>query len=349
MFRAQSPGGHHGSMVTQMIDTSRRHGGVAVALLGVGIAVVLLTALVPALSALLLAIVIGAIVGNLRIVPPGAASSVSWASKKYLRIGIVLLGFKLSLISLGAIGIQGIAVLLITVTATFLGTLVIGRALRVPRVTRMLVATGFSICGASAVAAMSSVVDPEGRSEEDTAQAVAMVTIFGTIAMFTLPFLATVLGLSDLQAGIWVGASVHEVAQVVAAGGMISAGALAIATVAKLGRVVLLAPLITIVSAIEYRRSGEHASGKRPPLIPLFVAGFLAAIVFRTFVPLSAEVLHALEFAANLLLAAAMLGLGFGVDIRKMIATGWRPLALGAVSTLLAATVALASIMALGL
>lgn len=336
---------HREDMPLQLLATSKKHGVVAVALLVVGLAIVLLAAVVPVVSALLLAIVVGAIVGNLRVVPVRASGSISWASKKFLRVGIVLLGFKLSLVALAEIGIEGIAVLVITVATTFLGTLAIGRALRVPRVMRMLVATGFAICGASAVAAMSSVVDPEKKSEEDTALAVAMVTLFGTLAMFALPVLSVAFGLSDLHAGIWIGASVHEVAQVVAAGGMVSAAALALATLAKLGRVVLLAPLIAVVSAIESRATGTGTGTRlenRPPIVPLFVVGFLGAVLVRTFVPLPVELLGALEFTSTLLLTAAMLGLGFGVDIRKLIKTGWRPFALGALSTLLAAGTALA-------
>lgn len=334
-------------MLNQTVTTVRKHGLIGAALLVVGLTTILIVGFVPGLSALLVAIVIGAIVRNLRIVPLAAAAGVSWGSKKFLRLGIVLLGFKLSLSSLAGIGVQGVATLLITVTVTFLATVMIGRALGVSRVTRMLVATGFSICGASAVAAMSSIVDPKGESEEDTAQAVALVTIYGTIAMFVLPSLVPILGLSDLQAGIWIGASVHEVAQVVAAGGMVSAAALALATVAKLGRVVLLAPLIAIVGAAEHRRFADSTS-KRPPLLPLFVAGFLAAVMIRTFAPMPDVLLAVIEFAANLLLAAAMLGLGFGVDIRKMIATGWRPLILGGISTLVAAGTALTAVLLLG-
>lgn len=319
----------------------------AVVVMLLAVAVMVIAGLVEALSALLLAIVVGAVVRNIRLVPSLVASEVAWASKKLLRIGIVLLGFRLSLTALVDIGVQGVVTLLVTVAVTFLGTIAIGRALRVSRGMGLLVATGFSICGASAIAAMSSVVDPESKGEEDTVQAIALVTIFGTIAMFVLPPLALILGLSDAEAGVWIGASVHEVAQVVAAGGMVSVGALALATVAKLGRVVLLAPLIAIMSGLERRRVG-NVTGARPPILPLFVAGFLLAVVVRTFVPLPAEALEALELASTLLLAAAMLGLGFGVDIRKLISTGWRPLALGALSTLLAATSALVVLQALG-
>ena len=268
----------------------------------------------------------------------------SWAAKRLLRTGIVILGFKLSLAVLATIGLHGITTLIVTVAVTFVGTLALGRFLRVSRNTRMLVATGFAICGASAVAAMSSIIDPEGEKEEDTAQAIALVTIFGTIAMFLLPLVVPIIGLTDTQAGLWIGASVHEVAQVVAAGGMVSAATLALATVAKLGRVVLLAPLIMIVGLVQPGLKPSNG-GAKPPILPLFVAGFLAAALVRTFVPLPEAALEVLEFASNLLLASAMLGLGYGVDARKLIATGWRPLALGGASTLIAASTAIVMIL----
>lgn len=316
-----------------------------VALIAIGGLTIWLASLVPGLSALLAAILIGALVGNLRLLPSRVSPVTAWGSKKLLRIGIVFLGFKLSLMSLGTIGFNGIAILILTVTITFGGTMLIGSLLRVPKVTKILVATGFSICGASAVAAMSSVVDPEGKHEEDTAQAVALVTIYGTVLMFAIPPLATALQLTDMQAGIWIGASVHEVAQVVAAGGMVSAGALALATVAKLGRVVLLAPLVSLWSIVESRTASvELDSTKKPPIMPLFVLGFLAAVLLRTFAPIPEQLLGPLDFFANLLLAAAMLGLGFGVNIQKLIATGWKPLVLGALSTLIAVLVSIALI-----
>lgn len=323
---------------------ARQRSIIGVALLGVGLLAIIVAAFVPGISAMLLAIVVGVLLKNINVVPSAATPAISWASKKFLRLGIVFLGFKLSLMSLVDIGLHGVLTLTITVLVTFVGTLFVGKALRISRGMRLLVATGFSICGASAVAAMSSVTDPDSEREEDTAQAVALVTIYGTVAMFILPALVPALGLSDLEAGIWIGASVHEVAQVVAAGAIVSSVALAVATVAKLGRVVLLAPLIAIVSGLEHRRTAGKNS-ERPPLLPLFIIGFLAAVLMRTVVPIPEIVLDGFSWVTNLLLAAAMLGLGFGVDLRKLIATGARPLVLGAASTVIAAGTALIMIL----
>lgn len=336
-----------GSMTNTALTAVRKHGVTVVGMLIVGALILGASGLMPGVSALLIAIIAGAIARNLRVLPRHLTPSLNIVSKRLLRLGIVLLGFKLSLPSLAVIGAEGVVTLIVTVIATYVGSLAIGAALKVPRSSRMLIATGFAICGASAVAAMSSIVDPDGKREEETAQAVALVTIFGTIALFGLPFLVPVFGLSDLQAGIWIGASVHEVAQVVAAGAMVSTAALAVATLAKLGRVVLLAPLIAVASAIEQRRSSAGRT-QRPPILPLFVAGFLAAVLVRTFVPMPGELLSGLDVTSTLLLTAAMLGLGYGVDLRKLVKTGWQPFVLGAASTVLAATVALVTLAAAG-
>lgn len=334
----------------------KRIPGVALSV-AVGVLCVVIAQFVPPISALLVAIAVGIAVGSLRVVPEWAKPGISWSSKRLLRFGIVLLGLQLSLTSLAGLGIGGISVLLVTVAATFFGTLLIGRLLRVSRVTRYLIATGFAICGASAVAAMISVVDPENESEEEVAQAIALVTLYGTAALFILPFAGPLLGLDELESGLWIGASIHEVAQVVAAGSAVSAAALAVATVAKLGRVVLLAPLVASVglreSVLRRRRdasaAGETDRAARPPIVPLFVLGFLAMILVRTFVPIPDEVLRPVALLTTTLLAIAMFGLGTGVDLRKVITTGGRPTLLGAASTLIAAGVSLVGILALRL
>src|SRR5690606_5875165 len=124
----------------------------------------------------------------------------------------------------------------------------------------LLVATGFAICGAAAVAAMSAVADPDGEREEDTATAIALVTLYGTVALVALPVLVGLLGWSGRAAGLWIGAGVHEVAQVVAAGGAVCATALAGAAVTTLGRVVLLAPLVAAVGLV-LRRGAVRDGG----------------------------------------------------------------------------------------
>ena len=141
--------------------------------------------------------------------------------------------------------------------------------------TSLLVATGFSICGASAVAAMDGVT---GNEEDEVVTAIVLVTLFGSLAIVVLPLLQHPLGLADVEFGLWTGASVHDVAQTVATASVVGPSALAAAVVVKLTRVVLLAPVVAGVSL--WRRRGETAvyGTWRPPLVPLFVVGFLAMV-----------------------------------------------------------------------
>ncbi|MFJ4106708.1 YeiH family protein [Oerskovia enterophila] len=338
----------------------------------------------PLVLSLLVGAVVGSVLGSLRRVH-GASDAVGrttragrwadaltartqegtrWTAMRVLRAGVVLLGLQLSLPEVLALGWRGLAVVAITVAVTFSATLALGRALRVPRVTSLLVATGFSICGAAAISAMQGVVgggdDDESRREADdaVATALALVTIFGSLAIFVLPWLAGLLGLADDRAGLWIGASVQEVAQVVTAGGAISAAALATATVSKLARVVLLAPLVAGAGVLRARRervarpadveaaTGARAARRTPP-VPLFVVGFLVAVLVRSTGLLPASVVEVTTVVTTLLFTAAMFAMGLGVDVAHLVRTGRRALVLGTASAAVVTGTSLVAVLAL--
>jgi uncharacterized integral membrane protein (TIGR00698 family) len=313
-----------------------------VAALLVGAACLGLTALVPVLPGLLLAIVIGAVARSAGLLPAALEPGLAWTGRRVLRAGVVLLGLQLSLGDLLGLGLHEVLVLLVTVAATFAATLWLGPRLGVGRRLTLLVATGFSICGAAAVAAMSPVADAD---EDEVATAIALVTVYGSVALVALPLVSGVVGLSDRTAGLWAGMSVHEVAQVVAAAGTVSAAALSVAVVAKLARVVLLAPLVAGVGLVRRRAAGPRSSGARPPLVPLFVVGFVAAVVLRSAGLVPDAVLPAVQPVTTLALAAAMTALGTQIHLGRLVRTGGRPLALGAVATLVAASVSLGGLL----
>jgi uncharacterized integral membrane protein (TIGR00698 family) len=173
------------------------------------------------------------------------------------------------------------------------------------------------------------------------AVAIGLVTLAGTMAMFLLPVLGPALGLSDQQFGTWVGASVHDVAQVVAAASTGGASVLAVAAVVKLTRVVLLAPIVAGVSMQRSRRSGR-AGGDGPPLVPGFVAGFLAMVVLRTSGIVPVDVVDVVQLVEGLLLTTALVGLGAGVRFSRLRRLGGRPLVLGFAAWFLVAVVSLA-------
>ena len=323
--------------------------GAALAVAGVCVAVALR---VPTFPVLLATIGIGVVARTAHAVPSVLEPGLAWTGRHVLRTGVVLLGLQLSVRDILGLGAADLAVLGVTVATTFSTTLWLGRWMRVGRALTLLVATGFSICGAAAVAAMSPVADAD---DDDVATAVALVTLYGTLAIVLVPVLARTLGLDDRTAGLWAGMSVHEVAQVVAAAGAVSAAALSVAVVAKLARVVLLAPLVAVVGLV--RRHGVTTAAAvtttsrvahRPPPLPAFVIGFLVAVVVRSVGVVPAAVLPVTHTLTTLALGAAMVALGTQVHVGRLARSGGRAVGLGGAATLVAMTVSLGGLMLVG-
>ena len=160
-------------------------------------------------SPLILAILIGIVFHNLAGTPAIAKPGVAFSMRRILRLGIILLGFQLTAGQIIEVGYRGFLIIATTLTATFLFTVWMGRLLGVERKLAQLIAAGTSICGASAVIATNTVTNGD---DEDVAYAVACVTIFGSVAMFTYPLLPAVLHLDPHAYGLWTGASIHEIA-----------------------------------------------------------------------------------------------------------------------------------------
>ena len=367
---------------------------------------------VPLVSAMLVAIVAGVVARNVRGVPVAADPGLALTGRTVLRLGVVLLGLRLSLRAVASLGWGALGVIALTVLTVFAVTVWVGPRLGVPHAAVVLTATGTAICGAAAVAGMSAVVradvvaraggsqaadgavpavsggdadSAEESVDEAATTAIASVTLFGTVALLVLPLLVRWLGLEATPAGVWVGASVHEVGQVVAAGGLISPEVLDVAVVAKLGRVVLLAPLIAVVGALEGRRQarlaglaggavgagapgdalggagavgaddgGARSGGKvrrrgGVPLVPWFVVGFVVTVLLRSLTE-SVVPLAWFEWGsalASFLLTMAMFAMGASVDLRRLVRGGGRALGLGAIAAVVSVLVSLLGVMVL--
>ncbi|MEU7578929.1 putative sulfate exporter family transporter [Streptomyces sp. NPDC041068] len=327
--------------------------GLALAVLGVGVAWCV-HRLVPGVPMLTAAVVLGIVAAHL----PGAAhafvrgpgkAGLTFAGKRLMRVGVVLLGLKLSLDDVLGLGWASVVMVLCVVAVTFFGTWWLGRRMGLRGDQPLLIATGYSICGASAIGAVGEVSESD---ERDTATSVALVTLCGTLAIAVLPLLQGPLGLSDAEFGRWVGASVHDVGQVVATAQTAGAGALGDAVLVKLMRVALLAPLVAAV-ALSVRARARSRSGagraarsaKRPPLVPLFVVGFIAMVALRTTGWLPGGAIDVAQTAQELLLAAALFGLGSAVDLPSLTRTGGRVAALGLVSWVVIAGVSYAGVL----
>lgn len=300
----------------------------------------------PLAGPLLIALLLGAVVANTRLTQSALLADQAATTKLLLRLGVVMLGLKLPIGDIAGIGVSGIAVVLSTVLVTYAVTIAVGDRLGLDRGFVTLLAAGFCICGAAAIAAVQ---DGVRAKEKFVALAVAMVTLFGSAMIVVIPWLSHLIGLRDEQAAVWAGASIHEVAQVVAAAAIVGPGALAIATTVKLGRVALLAPMYTVVQRRAARiappAEGETAE-HHVPLVPWFVIGFAVAVAIRSSGVLPTSVLDVTGQATTFLLAAGMFGLGLAIRFADIWPVPARAFALAAVSTTVAASTSLLLILA---
>jgi len=310
--------------------------GTALAFLGAG-AGYAVHELLPGVPVVLVALALGLVLANALVVPAAARPGLALAAGPLLRVAIVLLGFELVVQDMLRLGARGLVVVAAVVVATFVGTRWAGRRLGVSEGLSLLVATGVAVCGVSAIAAARGASDAD---EEEVTYAVAVVTLCGSLAIVVLPALHGVLGLDAREYGAWVGASVHDVAQVVATSSAVGGAAVATAIVVKLTRVLLLAPLVAWIAWREPR----GAEAARPPLVPLFVVAFAAAALARSAGLVPDGLLPWLADAKGLLLAAALFAVGARVELRRLLAVGARPLVLGLSSSVIVAAVAYAGV-----
>jgi uncharacterized integral membrane protein (TIGR00698 family) len=264
-----------------------------------------------------------------------------------MRAGVVLLGLQVSLSDIAGLGWRTIAMTVAVLLATLLGTPWLGRLMGLPHRLSLLVAAGCAICGASAVAAVDGVLGPrgggDGDREGDAATAVAVVMLCGTLAIAVMPVLGHLLGLSPYDEGRWVGASVHDVGQVVATATALGPAAVVPAIAVKLIRVAMLAPVTTVIGL--RARRGAASGVRRPPVLPVFLIAFVAMVVIRSTGKVPADVLQDVSAVKDLLFAAALFGLGTAVRVRLLVRTGHRALLLGLTSWVLIAGVSYAGVL----
>ena len=332
----------------------------------VGVAIIarFLQGLVPgptlnrAVSEILVAVLLGLYVRNALGVPATFEPGIKFALQRLLRLGIILLGLRLSMQDVAAIGVSALLLVVACITFALALAFIAGRLFHVPAKLALLIGVGTAICGNSAIVATAPVVEAK---EDDVSFAVATITIFGVLAVILYPMIGQALALSDRVFGMWAGTAVNDTSQVVAVGAAYSPLALSVATVVKLTRNTLMAPLIVLIGLV-YRRSRSGADRARPAvaagsLIPWFVLGFLALSLVRTagvaagILPASVDqpgdlqaaalVLKLLDEAAKFAILMALAGVGLGTDIRSLRRTGLTPLLVG---LCVAATLAVVSL-----
>lgn len=285
------------------------------------------------LSALTIAIVIGIFIGN-TIFPAISSSTISgvdFSKSRLLRIGIVLYGFRITFQQITDVGWSGMAIDIVMLTSTFFLAIWAGvQVFRLDRETSTLIGAGSAICGAAAVLATEHVIRAQAHK---VSVAVATVVIFGTISMFLYPVLFPYLGISEHSYGVYVGSTVHEVAQVVAAGRAINEPTAETAVIVKMLRVMMLAPFLMILSTL-YKKSPEnsqHSNTKKlNSSFPWFAVFFILISIFNSFELLPQNVINVIITLDTLIMAMAMAALGLRTHFSAFKQAGLRPIMLAA-------------------
>lgn len=304
-----------------------------------------------AVSEVLVAVLLGLLIRNVVGIDRSFEPGIRFALVRVLRLGIILLGLRLSLQAVVKTGLSALLLILICISVALSLAYLAGRFFHIPSRLAALIGVGTAICGNSAIIATAPVIEAK---DEDVSFAVATITLFGTLAIIVYPLVGGMLGMSDGAFGMWAGVAVNDTSQVVATSSAYSAAARDVATVVKLTRNTLMAPLIVVIGLVYARASRRALSGKaaaasRPrlgQLAPWFVLGFLGMTLLRTLgvalgvLPQSASSPPAnLRAAANLLNLAdeiarfailmALSGIGLGTRIAEMRKTGLRPFVVG--------------------
>ncbi|MBC1566043.1 YeiH family protein [Listeria booriae] len=298
-------------------------------------------ALLPGLQligALVIALILGMLVQISRSVVVSAQPGTGFISNKFLRLGIILLGFRLNLEALADSGIKTIILAIVVVAFTIVTVYFLCKWLKVEDSLGLMAACGCGICGAAAVMGVS----PQVKAKNDDAVlAVAVVCILGTVFTLIEVGLKPVLGMTPTQFGVMTGSSLHEIAHAVAAGGAGGTQALDASIIMKLSRVLLLAPVAVIVGIIAQRKAKATTDEKSKLPIPWFMGGFLLTSAIGTFVAMPAELLNGLVSVAYICLGMAMAALGMSVNFQVIIRRGGR--------VFLAATIGSVALLALSI
>lgn len=287
-------------------------------------------------SPMIIGIILGMLYANsLRNnLPETWVPGIQFCSKKLLRLGIILYGFRLTLTDIFEVGVSAIVIDAIVVTVTILGGVWIGRMLKMDKETALLTSVGSGICGAAAVLGAESTIRTQPYK---TAVAVATVVIFGTISMFLYPILynSGMLGLSPQEMGIYTGSTLHEVAHAVGAGNVMGEQVGGVSVIVKMIRVMLLVPVLLVLAVWAARRvktagvEGGEAKGKIA--IPWFAILFLVVICFNSLNLLPEVFVDAINYFDTFLLTMAMAALGAETSIEKFKKAGAKPFILALV------------------
>lgn len=299
-------------------------------LLSFGIAAVsiFLGGLLPLIGSSVLAIVFGIVLNNSMKLSAMFQEGLSYSGKKLLQYSIIFLGFSMSIGQVSETGISSLRISLITILIAFLAAYLAGRFFKMNRVLTILIGFGTAICGGSAIAAASPILEAD---EEEIALSISTIFFFNILAVFIFPFLGHLLQMSDAFFGTWAGTAINDTSSVVAAGYTYSPSAGDLATIVKLSRALMIVPACLIFAAYRYIQSKQSAQKTNlKQIFPWFIAWFVLASLVSSLGFLPAAVIPYTKFISQWLMAMALAAIGAKVSFKQFKQAGVTPLLTGA-------------------
>ena len=299
-------------------------------LLSFGIAAVsiFLGGLLPLIGSSVLAIVLGIVLNNSIKLPSVFQEGLSYSGKKLLQYSIIFLGFAMSIGQVSETGISSLRISLITILIAFLAAYLAGRFFKMNRVLTILIGFGTAICGGSAIAAASPILEAD---EEEIALSISTIFFFNILAVFIFPFLGHLLQMSDAFFGTWAGTAINDTSSVVAAGYTYSQSAGDLATIVKLSRALMIVPACLLFAAYRYIKSKQSAQKTNlKQIFPWFIAWFVLASLISSLGFLPAAVIPYTKFISQWLMAMALAAIGAKVSFKQFKQAGAAPLLTGA-------------------
>ena len=299
-------------------------------LLSFGIAAVsiFLGGLFPLIGSSVLAIVFGIVLNNSMKLPAMFQEGLSYSGKKLLQYSIIFLGFSMSIGQVSETGLSSLRISLITILIAFLAAYLAGRFFKMNRVLTILIGFGTAICGGSAIAAASPILEAD---EEEIALSISTIFFFNILAVFIFPFLGHLLQMSDTFFGTWAGTAINDTSSVVAAGYTYSPSAGDLATIVKLSRALMIVPACLIFAAFRYIKSKQSAQKTNlKQIFPWFIAWFVLASLVSSLGFLPAAVIPYTKFISQWLMAMALAAIGAKVSFKQFKQAGAAPLLTGA-------------------
>ncbi|GAB6137557.1 YeiH family protein [Halanaerobaculum tunisiense] len=291
--------------------------------IGIGLGSKYLANKIPNLGGVTLAIILGLIVGNNWEMNSNYAVGIHFAKKKILSIAIILMGLKLKLAVLEQLGLSSILIIITMVAATVALGLFCGQLCGLSRSFSLLLGVGSGVCGSSAIGATAPLV---AEDEEEVGLSIGVVNLLGTIGIFLLPFLTYILKLTEANSGLMIGGTLQAVGQVVAAGFSINDQIGNLATVVKMGRILMLGPIILVISFFKEQTTKQDES---KVTVPSFIIGFFIFSLLGSFQLIPESVVNYLNYLSEILLIIAMAGIGLEIKLSNLIDQGPKALLVG--------------------